>query len=99
MRYRALLAMLSCALLSSVGLAQMPSRFDLTGNASLGNLQFAGAPSSSQVRAIGFQRKEVPVPATVSSVTIVLQEDPFKLEAVVVTGQATTLERRNATTA
>src|SRR2546430_13136833 len=26
-------------------------------------------------------------------------EDPFKLEAVVVTGQATTLERRNATTA
>src|SRR5436305_2742354 len=47
--------MLSCALLSSVGLAQMPSRFDLTGNASLGNLQFAGAPSSSQVRAIGFQ--------------------------------------------
>src|SRR5206468_10521732 len=28
-----------------------------------------------------------------------LDEDPFKLEAVVVTGQATALERRNATTA
>src|SRR5438477_3404455 len=51
------------------------------------------------VRAIGFQRKEVAVPASQSSVTIGLDEDPFKLEAVVVTGQATTIERRNATTA
>ncbi|HLZ44464.1 MAG TPA: SusC/RagA family TonB-linked outer membrane protein [Gemmatimonadales bacterium] len=51
------------------------------------------------VRAIGYQRKEIPVPSTVASVTISLEEDPFKLEAVVVTGQATTLERRNATTA
>ncbi len=51
------------------------------------------------VRAIGFQRKEVAVPAAQSSVTVALEEDPFKLEAVVVTGQSTTLERRNATTA
>jgi len=51
------------------------------------------------VRAIGFQRKEVAVPASQSSVTVALEEDPFKLEAVVVTGQSTTLERRNATTA
>src|SRR5438876_8176957 len=51
------------------------------------------------VRAIGFQRKEVAVPASQSSVTVALDEDPFKLEAVVVTGQSTTLERRNATTA
>jgi len=51
------------------------------------------------VRAIGFQRKEVAVAASQSSVTIGLDEDPFKLEAVVVTGQATTIERRNATTA
>src|SRR4030081_3855942 len=50
------------------------------------------------VRAIGFQRKEVPVSASTSSVTVALDEDPFKLEAVTVTGQATTLERRNATT-
>ncbi|PYO88923.1 MAG: SusC/RagA family TonB-linked outer membrane protein, partial [Gemmatimonadetes bacterium] len=48
---------------------------------------------------MGFQRKEVAVPASQSSVTIGLDEDPFKLEAVVVTGQATTIERRNATTA
>ena len=51
------------------------------------------------VRAIGFQRKEVAVGASTSSVSVALDEDPFKLEAVVVTGQATTLERRNATTA
>ncbi|PYO87262.1 MAG: SusC/RagA family TonB-linked outer membrane protein, partial [Gemmatimonadetes bacterium] len=51
------------------------------------------------VRAIGFQRKEVAASASTSSVSVALDEDPFKLEAVVVTGQATTLQRRNATTA
>ena len=51
------------------------------------------------VRAIGFQRKTSTVPATASTVTIALDEDPFKLDAVVVTGQVTTIERRNATTA
>jgi len=51
------------------------------------------------VRAIGYQKKEVPVAAGESNVVVKLEEDPFKLEAVVVTGQATTLERRNATTA
>ena len=51
------------------------------------------------VRAIGYQRKEVAVSASQSTVAIGLDEDPFKLEAVVVTGQATTIERRNATTA
>lgn len=51
------------------------------------------------VRAIGYQRKVVPVAAAESNVAVGLDEDPFKLEAVVVTGQATTLERRNATTA
>lgn len=51
------------------------------------------------VRAIGYQRKVVPVPAGQANVAVTLDEDPFKLEAVVVTGQSTTLERRNATTA
>ena len=55
MRYRACLAMLSAVLLSSIGFAQATSRFDLTGNASLGDLKFVGAPSGSQVRAIGWQ--------------------------------------------
>ena len=51
------------------------------------------------VRAIGFQRKSVSVASGTSNVTVALDEDPFRLEAVVVTGQSTTLERRNATTA
>jgi TonB-linked SusC/RagA family outer membrane protein len=51
-----------------------------------------------QVRAIGYKRKEVGVPASEMTVALTLDEDPFKLEAVVVTGQATTLERQNATT-
>src|SRR5439155_13983182 len=51
------------------------------------------------IRAIGYQRKDVTVKAGESNVAVTLDEDPFKLEAVVVTGQATTLERRNATTA
>src|SRR3989454_8013481 len=51
------------------------------------------------IRAIGYQRKDVTVKAGESNVVVALDEDPFKLEAVVVTGQATTLERRNATTA
>jgi TonB-linked SusC/RagA family outer membrane protein len=51
------------------------------------------------VRAIGLQRRVIAVPATESNVAVTLDEDPFRLEAIVVTGQATTLERRNATTA
>ncbi len=51
------------------------------------------------VRAIGFERKVVVVNPGESNVVVALAEDPFRLEAVVVTGQTTTLERRNATTA
>ncbi len=50
------------------------------------------------VRAIGFQRKQINVPASESNVVVALDEDPFKLDAVVVTGQATTIEKRNAPT-
>jgi TonB-linked SusC/RagA family outer membrane protein len=50
-------------------------------------------------RAIGFTRKDVLVPATQTSMDVALTEDVFELQAVVVTGQATTVERRNATTA
>lgn len=58
MKYRACLAVLSAAVLSSVGLAQMPSRFDLSGNLSFANAQFVSAPNttgSGQVRAFGWQ--------------------------------------------
>jgi TonB-linked SusC/RagA family outer membrane protein len=51
------------------------------------------------VRAIGYQRKEVQVSAGASDVLVRLEEDPFRLGDVVVTGQTTTLEKRSATTA
>src|SRR6267154_986171 len=65
-----------------------------------GSFRIAVGPGDVRllVRAIGFARKVVPVPSTTSTVTVALDEDPFKLDAVVVTGQSTTLERRNATT-
>ena len=47
------------------------------------------------VRAIGFKRDSVAVPATESTVTVALEPDPFKLEEVVVTGQSTGIEKRN----
>ncbi len=51
-----------------------------------------------EVRAFGFVRAEVVVPAGQSTVEITLQQDVFNLEELVVTGQATTIERRSATT-
>lgn len=44
---------------------------------------------------IGYRRREVVVPAGQTSVTIELDRDVLRLEAVVVTGQATGQERRN----
>ena len=46
-------------------------------------------------RSIGFKRREVPVPAAQSSVPVALERDLFQLEAIVVTGQATGVERKN----
>src|SRR5438132_1313149 len=53
-----------------------------------GRLLFVGHPTPARTRLARPRFCAVP-----------LAEDPFKLEAVVVTGQTTTLERRNATTA
>jgi len=47
------------------------------------------------IRAIGFRRDSVVVPALEKTVTIALEPDPFKLEEVVVTGQSTGIERQN----
>jgi TonB-linked SusC/RagA family outer membrane protein len=72
----------------------------VTQTAADGSFRLTVGPGDARllVRAIGFQRKVVPVPSTTSSVVVTLDEDPFKLDAVVVTGQSTTLERRSATT-
>jgi TonB-dependent starch-binding outer membrane protein SusC len=51
-----------------------------------------------QVRAFGYSRADVTVAAGQTTVTVSLQEDVFKLDELVVTGQATTIERRSATT-
>lgn len=51
-----------------------------------------------QIRAFGYTRGEVLVPAAQSAVEITLQQDVFNLEELVVTGQATAVERRSATT-
>ncbi len=48
------------------------------------------------VRRIGYRRREAPVPAGQSEVQVTLEQDVFNLEAVVVTGLATGVERRNA---
>lgn len=47
------------------------------------------------VRSIGYKRGEIHVPATLGVVQVTLPKDYFKLEAMVVTGQATGIERRN----
>lgn len=52
-----------------------------------------------QVRAFGFQRTEVTVPANQTTVQISMETDVFRMDELVVTGQATTIERRSATTA
>jgi len=48
------------------------------------------------VRRIGYKHRNVPVPAAQASIDVSLEQDVFNLEAVVVTGQATGLEKRNA---
>ena len=47
------------------------------------------------VRAIGFKRQQVAVPTTQSTADVALQPDVFKLEEIVITGQATGVERQN----
>lgn len=47
------------------------------------------------VRGVGFRSRQVPVAAEASTVNVSLEQDVFNLEAVVVTGQATGVERRN----
>lgn len=46
-------------------------------------------------RSIGFKRKQVQIAADQSTANIALDQDIFNLEAVVVTGQATSVEQKN----
>jgi TonB-linked SusC/RagA family outer membrane protein len=47
------------------------------------------------VRAIGYKRQLVTVPASQGTVNVALDPDLFKLEEIVITGQATGVERQN----
>jgi TonB-linked SusC/RagA family outer membrane protein len=47
------------------------------------------------VRAIGYKRAQVPLPASQNSADVALDPDVFKLEEIVITGQATGVERQN----
>jgi TonB-dependent starch-binding outer membrane protein SusC len=51
------------------------------------------------VRYIGFKRQTRAVPANQNTADFALEKDVLSLEQVVVTGQATTIEKRNAATA
>lgn len=52
-----------------------------------------------EVYTLGYKRVEVTVPASQGVVQIEMEADPFQLDELVVTGQATTTRRRTATTA
>jgi TonB-dependent starch-binding outer membrane protein SusC len=54
-----------------------------------------GGDARLRVSMIGYKTQDVPVPAGQSAVTVRLAEDVLNLEALVVTGQATTTARRN----
>ncbi len=47
------------------------------------------------VRAIGYKRQQISVPANQSTADVALQPDVFNLEEIVITGQATGVERQN----
>ncbi len=55
--------------------------------------------STLRVRRIGFVQRQVALSAGQTEVNVRLERDVLQLEQVVVTGQSTTTERRNATTA
>ncbi|MGH7514725.1 MAG: SusC/RagA family TonB-linked outer membrane protein [Gemmatimonadales bacterium] len=52
-------------------------------------------PANLMVRAIGFKRQQVQVPAGQETLNVALEPDVFKLEEIVITGQATGVEQRN----
>jgi TonB-dependent starch-binding outer membrane protein SusC len=52
-------------------------------------------PANLMVRGIGFKRRQITVPAGQESVNVALEPDVFKLEEIVITGQATGVEQRN----
>ena len=64
----------------------------------VGEFTLTGVPAGAVtllVRAVGYRRREVPVDPGTTSVAVALSKDVFHMEEIVVTGQATGIERRN----
>jgi TonB-dependent starch-binding outer membrane protein SusC len=61
-------------------------------------LTVPSGPVTILARRIGYKRARAVVPAEQTTVNFTLERDVLLLESVVVTGQATTVERRSATT-
>ncbi|MGH7712822.1 MAG: TonB-dependent receptor plug domain-containing protein, partial [Gemmatimonadaceae bacterium] len=53
-------------------------------------------PVTLVARSLGYKRREADLPPGVTNVTIALERDVLRIEQVVVTGQATSIERRSA---
>jgi TonB-linked SusC/RagA family outer membrane protein len=68
--------------------AETNNQGDYTLNAPAGDLDLV-------VRAIGYKRQQVSVPSSQSRADVALDPDVFKLEEIVITGQATGVERQN----
>jgi TonB-linked SusC/RagA family outer membrane protein len=62
-------------------------------------LKIPAAGATVLVRALGFKRATAQVGATQTSADFALEKDVLQLEGVTVTGQATTVDKRNASTA
>jgi len=63
-----------------------------------GQFTLTGLPAGAvtlMVRAVGYRRREVPAGPGTTSVAVTLSKDVFHIEEIVVTGQATGVERRN----
>jgi TonB-linked SusC/RagA family outer membrane protein len=82
------LADVTIAVLGTQIVAQADNDGRFTLNAPEGNV-------SLMVRGIGYKRQQVNVPAGQATVDVALEPDVFKLEEIVITGQATGVEQRN----
>ncbi|MGH7548476.1 MAG: carboxypeptidase-like regulatory domain-containing protein, partial [Gemmatimonadales bacterium] len=67
----------------------------VTGGDGRFSLAAPAGEASLVIRRIGYRRRQIAVPADQSDVPVTLEPDVFNLEAVVVTGLATGVERRN----
>src|SRR3712207_3644398 len=71
---------------------------DLVSQTNNEGVYVVNAPEGDQtlvVRGIGYRRQQVRVPAGQTTANVALEPDPFKLEEIVITGQATGVERQN----